>query len=509
MAVQNEGSLLIKGGFVVTGRAGGRRWDRADVLIEDDRITGLGTDLEAPPAAEIIEARGDIVMPGLINAHMHSNESFEPGAFDNLPLELWLTRAYSPFGFALRDARGHYLRAMSCAIQSIRAGVTTIQDDIVYPPTTPDTVDQAMRAYRDAGLRAWVTTDMWDRPFEECLPFVDEVFPADIREELAGLPDPSADALIDLYRTHAGNWDGHDGRLRIILAPCGAQRCTEELLRAIAEISAADDVPIHTHTLETRLQAVHSQLMHGKTLIAYMDELGLLGPRTTLVHAIWLTQDDIELIGARGCSVIHNPLSNLKLGSGVAPLRRLLDAGVNIGLGTDGMTSSDTADLIEAIHVASLLHKIGETDHERWISADEVFDMATLGGARSGLQGEELGAIEVGRKADLIVLDGNHWGLVPLIDPVRQLAFAAGSEAVRTSVVNGHVVMRERKITTIDEDALRAEIREAAERFMREGAPAMREGAARLFPHMREMIRRAGEHPIAVAQDPHRPSPTR
>ena len=233
----------------------------------------------------------------------------------------------------------------------------------------------------------------------------------------------------------------------------------------------------------------------------------VLGPRTTLVHAIWLTQADIELIGERGCSVIHNPLSNLKLGSGVAPLRRLLDAGVNIGLGTDGMTSSDTADLIEAIHVASLVHKIGEADHERWISADEVFDMATVGGARSGLQGDEVGAIEVGRKADLIVLDGNHWGLVPLIDPVRQLAFSAGSEAVRTSVVNGQVVMRERKITTIDEDALREEIREAAERFRRDGVPAMAQGAARLFPHMAEMIRRAEAHPVAVAEDPRRPAP--
>lgn len=181
-------ALLISGGYVVTGRAGARRWDRADVLIEDDRITAVGERIEAPPGAEVIEAGGDIVMPGLINAHTHSNESFEPGAYDNLPLELWLLQSYSPIGFALRDGREHYLRAMSCAIQSIRAGVTTVQDDIVYPPSTPDAVDQAMRAYRDSGLRAWVTTNMWDRPFSECLPYVEEVFPVGIQAELDALP---------------------------------------------------------------------------------------------------------------------------------------------------------------------------------------------------------------------------------------------------------------------------------------------------------------------------------
>ncbi len=500
-------TLLISGGYVVTGRAGARRWDRADVLIEDDRIAAVGERIEAPPGAEVIEAGGDIVMPGLINAHTHSNESFEPGAYDNLPLELWLLQSYSPFGFALRDGREHYLRAMSCAIQSIRAGVTTVQDDIVYPPSTPDAVDQAMRAYRDSGLRAWVTTDMWDRPFSECLPYVEEVFPAGIRAELDALPGLSGDELLDLYRTHAGNWDGHDGRLRIILAPCGPQRCTEELLAGIAEISAADDVPIHTHTLETRLQAVHARLLHNKTMIEYLDDIGLLGPRTTLVHAIWLTEGDIELMGARGCSIIHNPLSNLKLGSGVAPVRRLLDAGVNVGLGTDGMTSSDTADLIEAIRMASLVHKIGGSDFERWLSADEVFDMATLGGARSGLQGDELGAIEVGRKADVIILDGAHWGLVPLIDPVRQLAFATGSGAVRTSVINGRVVMRDRRIATIDEAALREEIRAAAERFWRDGVPPMRAGAARLEPYMLELVRRAEAEALTVAENPRRPPP--
>jgi 5-methylthioadenosine/S-adenosylhomocysteine deaminase len=499
--------MLIRGGRVVTGSAGERRWDPADVLIEGDRIAAIGLDLEPPANTEIIEASGDIVMPGLINAHLHSNEAFEPGAYDNLPLELWLLKSYSPFGFPLRDGREHYLRTMSCAIQSIRAGVTTVQDDLIYPPSTVEAVDQAMRAYRDAGLRAWVTTDMWNRPFRECLPFVDEIVPSDIMAELDALPALSDDELIDLYKTHARNWRGHDGRLDIILAPCGAQRCTEDLLLRIAELSAADDVPIHSHTLETKLQAVHSKLLHNKTLVEYMDGLGLLGPRTTLVHAIWLTPSDIEVLADRGCSVVHNPLSNLKLGSGLAPLRRLMDAGVNIGLGTDGLCSSDTADLVEAIKCASLIHKIGEPDYKQWISADEVFDMATVGGARTGLHQGQLGVLAEGTKADIIVLDGGHWGLVPLIDPVRQLAFSANAGAVRTSIVNGRLVMRERKILTVDEEALKVEIRECAERFWQDGVPGMWEGAERLRPYIEAIYRRAQEHDVPVASEPRRGPP--
>jgi 5-methylthioadenosine/S-adenosylhomocysteine deaminase len=487
-------TLLIRGGRLVLGRAGTRRYETGDVLIEGGRIVGLGGELADDPraaAAERIEAGRMIVMPGLINAHVHSNESFEPGAYDNLPLELWLLESYTPFGFPMLRPRDHYLRAMACALQSIRAGVTTVQDDIVYPPSTPDAVDEAMKAYRDAGLRAWVTTDLWDRPFRDCLPFVAGTFPADVLAELDRLPMLSAAEQIALFERHYANWNGHDGRLRVILAPCGPQRCTERLLGEVGRISAERDVPIHSHTLETRLQAVHAKILHGKTWVRYFEDLGLLSPRTTLVHGIWLTAADIELLGARGCSLVHNPLSNLKLGSGVAKLRRLLAAGVNVALGTDGMTTSDTADMTVALRFASLLHKVDDADYASWVSADEAFDMATIAGARSSRMEHEVGALEVGKRADVILLDAESWGFVPALDPVRQLAFAGSAEAVRTVVIEGRVVMRDRRIVTVDEAALKAEFTAAADRFWREDVPKMRAGAARLRPYMAAIYRRA------------------
>lgn len=482
-------SLLIKNGRVVRGAAPDRRWDRADVLIEGRSIAAVALDLPET-ADEVIDASDRIVMPGLVNAHMHSNESFESGAYDNLPLDLWLLQSYSPFGFPLRSEREHYLRTMACAIRSIRSGVTTVQDDLVYPPSTADAVDQAMRAYRDLGLRAWVTVDMWDLPFMESLPFVKEIIPDDVRRELDALPTLSVDEYKKLFESHAANWHGHDDRLRVLLAPCGPQRCSPELLRAIGRWAEHWDMPIHSHTLETRLQAIQARRDHNKSWIEFLDDLGLLSRRTTLVHGIWLTDSDIRLLGERGCSVVHNPLSNLKLGSGVCPVRRLLDAGVNVALGTDGMTTSDTADLVEAIRTASLIHKIGGADFERWVSAEEVFDMATRGGARTGLMEDSLGAIEVGRRADLILLDADDWGFTPLTNPVQQLAYSASSSSVATSIINGRVVMRDRTILTVDEAALRSEIAAAAERFWHEDVPAMRAGAARLTPYLDAMYRR-------------------
>lgn len=493
-------TLLIKNGVVVRGDARSRTWTQEDVLIDGDRIAAVGPDIASDgPDVEIVDATDRIVMPGLINAHMHSNESFEPGAYDNLPLDLWLLESYSPFGFPLRSEREHYLRTMVCAIRSIRSGVTTVQDDLVYPPSTADAVDSAMRAYRDAGLRAWVTVDMWDLPVVESLPYIGDIVPDDIRAELDALPGLSAAEFADLFRKHAETWHDHDGRLRVVLAPCGPQRCSVDLLRDIGRLSEEYDVPIHSHTLETRLQMVQAQAQHGKSWVAFMDDLGLLGPRTTLVHGIWLTDADIGLMAERGCSVVHNPLSNLKLGSGVCPVRKLLTAGINVALGTDGMTTSDTADLVEAIRLASLLHKLDEPDYERWLSAEEVFDMATVGGARSGLMQDDLGAIEPGKRADVILLDAKDWGFTPITNPVQQLAYSANAGAVTTTIVNGKMVMRDREILTIDEAALKDEIREAAERFWREDIPAMRAGAARLRPYFEEMYWRAQNAEIDAA----------
>lgn len=484
-------ALIVKDGYVVTGDSAGTTYDNADIVIERGRITAIGRGAGVGRSGNTIDGRRAIVMPGLINAHIHSNEGFQQGAYDNLPLEVWLGESYPPFGFPIHTARDYYLRTMLAAVESIRAGVTTVQDDYVHPPATDDAYDGALRAYDEIGIRAWFAIDMWDVGLFDCLPYMRELIPPGLQAEIMALPMATARHQLELFQDMFGRWNGHDGRIRIIIAPCGPQRCSNGLLREIDALSEEHGIPIHSHTLETRLQAVHSRMLWGKTAVGHLEELGLLTPRLTLVHAIWLTDGDIERIAKAGASVVHNPLSNLKLGSGICPVRKLLDAGVNVALGTDGLATSDTADLIEAIRAASLIHKTGTSDYGDWVGATEAFRMATLGGARSGLMDREVGSLEVGKRADLILLDRDAWGFVPLTDPVRQLAFSVTSEAVRTVIVEGRVVMRDRRILTIDESALRAEIGDAAHRYVRDNGPAMEAGAKKLAPYLAAMYSRA------------------
>jgi 5-methylthioadenosine/S-adenosylhomocysteine deaminase len=487
-------SILLEGGTVVLGTGKTRRHERCDVLLAGDKIAAVGPDLgrTLPAGTRVVDARRRIVIPGLINAHLHSNESFEQGMTDNLPLELWRMRTYPAYGVPPLTEDDYYLRALMAGIQSIRAGVTTVQDDVINLSYTSASVDGACRAYRELGLRAWVTTSLGDKSLVDSHPFLSDILPTDVFATLKDdVPRPAAEQIA-LFERNRQCWsETADGRIRINLGPRGPQRCTSDLLLRIADAAARYGCAIHTHVLETRAQAVSAQLDYGKSMIAHLKEIGFLGPHLTLNHGIWLSDADIEMLGEHGCSVTHNPLSNLKIGSGICPVRRLLKAGVNVALGTDGLATSDTADMIPALRVAALLHKVGTTDYEEWVSADEAFTMATSAGARSGLRGEETGEIAVGRKADIVLLDADHWGFIPLHDPVAQLAYSATSEAVRTVIIDGAVVMDDRKLLTLDEPAARQAIGDAAERWRRDIKPLHLAAADMLIPVMSSMYAKA------------------
>ena len=181
--------LIIKDGCVVTGDAKDTRFEHADLVIRGNRIEAIGPNAGAAhPGAETIDAADSVVMPGLINAHLHSNEGFEQGAYDNLPLEPWLLQSYPVFGFPLLSEEDYYLRTMVAAVESIRSGVTTVQDDYVHMPCTPDAQDAAMQAYLDAGLRPWMTVDLWDVGLFECLPYLRSIIPKSIQDEILALP---------------------------------------------------------------------------------------------------------------------------------------------------------------------------------------------------------------------------------------------------------------------------------------------------------------------------------
>ena len=487
-------AILIRNGWIYTNDAAKTVHERGDVLVVGSKIQAIGPDLSQEAAAlpdlKVIDASNRLVMPGFVDAHMHSNEGFEMGRYDNLPLEIWLSEVYPPFHESHLDWRVKYLRAMLVGIVSVRSGVTSLQDDVINLGFKSDAVDATASAYRDLGLRGWITASMWDESFCDSLPFLRQTMPADLVAALDALPLPDRAEQIALFRELHASWHGKDN-IRIILGPCGPQRCSVGLLEEVADLSDKLDLPIHCHVLETRTQAVTGQEKYGRTLVQFLKDAGCLTHRLTMNHAVWLTEADIQMMGDVGCSITHNPLANLKLGSGVAPVRELLRAGVNVALGCDGVASADTADMFEAFKAAAMLHKIGTHDFREWISAHEVMQMATLAGARSSLMQNEVGSLEVGKQADIILLDRKAWGFIPLHDPIQQIAFSASSESVRTSIIAGRVVMEERKLTFVDEDALRDEISEAAERFRLEECPRMSRHAATVRPWLEQMYAKA------------------
>jgi 5-methylthioadenosine/S-adenosylhomocysteine deaminase len=499
--------ILIRDAYVIPG-AQRPHLDRTDIFIDQSRISAVGHDLLQQPAIatrnpRIIEAAKRIVIPGLINAHTHSNESFSQGFWDALPLELWLLYKYPPFALKPLPERTHYLRTLLLAIESIRSGITTVQDDLINRLSETAAFDGSAAAYRDIGLRAAITTSMSDRQFLEPLPWLEELMAPEMRAELATLPVAGWREHLGMFERNAGKWHGTSGgRIRVILGPIGPQWCSDELLQAVTEISLTRRLPVHTHTLESKLQAVQAQLMYGRPMVEHLDAIGILTQNFTLNHAIWLTDGEIERLGARGCSISHNPLSNLKLGSGIARARDLKNAGVNVALGTDGTSTSDRADMLRSLGMAAIIHRVGDMDYETWLTAEEAFEMATMGSARSTGLADEIGTVEVGKKADLVLLDREDYGFIPLHRPVQQLAYAVNSDAVRTVLIDGEVVMDERVLTRIDEAALKAEMIETAGAYVRDNAANMDRLAARFHPYYRAAHMRAAVTDVPASRAP-------
>ena len=431
-----------------------------DVLVEGTRIAAVGAGIEAGPDVEVIDGRGKLVMPGLFNAHTHSSETFFRGRYEKMPLEVWLLYAYPLLMGPAIDKELLHLRSLLLATESLKAGVTAMTDCFFDPPAHDlDRLGTVFSAYELAGIRATVSSDVINIPTLAALPFARDVFPPDIQRLIDFGPMIGAPEYLDFCRAAIAAFHGRAGRLNFQIAPSAPQRCTADLLTGCFDLARAHGLPFHCHVLETVTQAVTGQELYGGSLVRYMDDLGVLGRNTTIAHSVWVDDADMALMGRAGVSVVHNAVSNLKLGAGVAPVRRLMEAGVTIALGTDGVSSNDTASIFDVMRVAGLLHGASGPDADTWLSAAELLRAATFGGARSAMMEDVCGSLEPGKAADMILLDLDDCAFTPLNDVARHLVYAANGSNVRTAIVAGEVVMRERRMTRFNEDALFAEIR--------------------------------------------------
>src|SRR5258708_10746378 len=392
---------------------------RADVLVVDGRIDAVGTALPAPGGATVVDATDRLLMPGLVNAHVHSWEALFKGRYDNLPLELWMLLAYPILGLEPMSERLVYLRTLLVGLESLRSGATCLLDDVIeMPAQSLSALDAVFRGYEEIGIRANCSGNIVNKPYIDSIPFVDEMLPPELLTKARAVPTRTVDEYLAFSKEALARYDGRAGRLRYVIAPSGHQPCTDELFIAADELSREHDTTLHVHVLETRMQAVTGSVMNGSTLVEHLDSLGVLSDRATLAHGVWLTDGDIERLGEVGASVAHNPISNLKLGSGVAPWRALLDAGINLGLGSDGLSTNDSARMFDVVKSAALLHKVTQPDFTAWPTADEVLWAATRGGGTSARVGSHGAAIEPGTKAAVLpmgLLSGTFAPATPLV----------------------------------------------------------------------------------------------
>jgi cytosine/adenosine deaminase-related metal-dependent hydrolase len=331
-------------------------------------------------------------------------------------------------------------------------------------------------------------------------PFLADILPAEIKAEMDRAPRETEVGMRELYDYLIDTWHGRaHGRLAAAVSCSAPQRATVPYLHYLSALAHEKDLPFICHILETKTQRVLGDEVFGRSLVRYAHDLGILDGHMQVIHAIWVDDEDIALLAQSGCTVAHNPVCNLRLGSGVMPFRKLRDAGVPICLGTDEAIADDSHNLWGAAKTATLIHTLADSDDRRWPKAGEMLDVIWRGGACSMRRPETFGVLQEGAAADIALLDLAADSFTPLNDIERQLVFCETGSSVRYTIVAGHVVVDEGRVTTVDETAIKAELK-ATMPVTTEAMAALRLSAAKLEPYYREMVRRAGTRDVGFTR---------
>jgi guanine deaminase len=485
--------IVIRRGRLLDG--GTHKGEPADILIEGDTILEIGPPgLDAPEAATTMDAADRLLIPGLVNAHTHGDTSFAKGHGQAYTLELLLNAV--PAVALGRRAEDKHLAAKLAAVEMVSKGCTACYDLFSeLPGPTAEGLEAVAMAYRDVGMRAVVTPLMADRTFWQAIPGLIDALPPVLQREVERIRAQPGATQLEACRAALARWPVDRDQVRLALAPTIPHHCDDDFFRACRRLADEHGLGIHTHLAESKVQAVVGLRKYGKTLAAHMDGLGIIGPDFTAAHAVWLDDEDIRRLADRGASVAHNPTSNLRLGVGVARTRAMLDAGLNVGVGTDGSTCSDGLNMFEAMRLACHVSRVQSPEPADWLTAGQALALATQGSARALGFGALIGALEAGRKADIVFIDLAHVNYVPLNDPVAQLVLLEHGGALDKVMVGGRLVVDGGRVLTVDLVALRAEVERAVDRLRATNADG-RELAARLEPIV-------GSFCVGLAREPY------
>ncbi|MDW7730575.1 MAG: 5'-deoxyadenosine deaminase [Bacillota bacterium] len=418
---------LIKEALIVTMNNSGAL-EQGNVLIEADRIVYIGSD--EPWADQVINSSGKLLIPGLVQTHIHLPQAIFRGQADDLELLTWLKERIWPLEGA-HDQETVYYSALLGLGELILGGTTAVVD-----METVHHADAALEAIRESGIRAISGKVMMDSG-------------DDIPVTLQESTDKSLSESVELLE----KWHcSEQGRIQYAFTPRFVLSCSENLLKEVVILSAKYGVKIHTHASENRSEIKLVESLKGMKNIHYLDHLGLASPDLILAHSIWIDDEELAVLKARQVKVAHCPGSNVKLASGIAPVPKMLEQGISVSLGSDGAPCNNNMDIFQEMRMAALIQK--PLHGPTVMPAREVFRMATLGGAEAmGLE-NEIGSIEVGKKADLVLisLDGMHTNPVSAADPYSLLVYSLKSSDVDMTMVDGQILMERRSLKTIEQD---------------------------------------------------------
>ncbi len=432
--------LMITGATVVTMDEGRRVLESGTVVVRGAEIVAVGgPELAGRFRAETtIDAGGDILMPGMINTHTHASMTMFRGLGDDVPDRL--RRYIFPLEAMVVDADNVYKGALLGAVEMALSGATTFVDMYYFE-------DHVARAAKAVGVRAV------------------------LGETVIGFPAPDAEEAyggLDYARRFIAEY-ADDELITPALAPHAPYTMDREHLEAVARAAEELDVPVLVHLSETRAEIERIDEEFGRSPVEYLADVGLLTDRLVAAHCIFVDDEDIALLGERGVGVSHNIVSNIKAGKGVAPVLDMLAARLDVGLGTDGPMSGNTLDMMGLLGYTAKLHKLASLDRSV-MPARDVVEMATIGGARAIDMEDRIGSIEVGKLADLVLVDTHSVNMVPMYDVYSALVYAANARDVHTVVVNGRPIVRDREVLTVDVEAIKRDVDELRERIAAEAA---------------------------------------
>lgn len=469
---------LIANGLVLTesGEA-----SPLDIILDGDTIADI-VPRGAAQAGDfaIIDASGLAIIPGLINAHTHGHGGLSKGSGDRWTLELLLNAGGWLGG--QRSDEDRYLSTLLTAVEMLRKGCTACFDlSLAVPLPTPEGVAAAAQAYIDAGMRAVIAPMIGDIPFYQAIPGLLPAAPDALRRDMERAAATAGASILQSLQHIAAHWPFPADRARFALAPTIPLHCSDDFLTGCHQIARDHGLKLQTHLAESAVQAVSAPTRYSRSITAHLAALGMIDANFSGAHGVWLDKDDMCLLGEHGAAIAHNPGSNLRLGSGIADTRAMLDRGVTVGIGTDGGASADGQNMFEATRLACNLSRIQGRPPEAWLSAVEAYRLATVGSARIlGMQ-DTIGRFAPGYKADMVFLDLGHINYVPLNNLMHQMVHIEDGTAVRRVMVGGRVIVDEGRVLSVNMEELARRAAAAAER-LRVANRETRETAERIAP---------------------------